>query len=122
MTDSLSSRSDEGKPMRLAALSAQLQKILRHHFIREGMGIEESRREAQQRVTVALSEQQDIYRDLWERFVSLQSGDATLLVKDAARYRWLRDSKADGTWARIVDNLHGDKWDDAIDAALSNER
>jgi hypothetical protein len=31
----------------------------------------------------------DTYRGLWERFVSPQTGDATLLVKDAARYRWL---------------------------------
>lgn len=38
------------------------------------------------------SERPDIYRDLWERFVSLQTGDATLLVQDAARYRWLRSA------------------------------
>lgn len=30
------------------------------------------------------------YEKMWKDFVSLQRGDATLICKDAVRYRWLR--------------------------------
>ena len=53
------------------------------------------------------------------KFVEVRGDDWIATVKDAKRYRWLRDTKADGTWALIVDNLHGDKWDEAIDAAIA---
>lgn len=68
-----------------------------------------------------------IFKQMWNDFVSLQHGDAQLLCKDAERYRWLRYAGYGFDIAVREEYDEGEQWvhgyppeelDAAIDAAM----
>ena len=60
-----------------------------------------------------------MYQKMWKDFVSLQRGDARLICKDAARYRWLKENHLQtgpDSWIRTGDDL-----EEAIDEGMTRK-
>jgi hypothetical protein len=73
------------------------------------------------------TEREGFYEKMWKDFVSFQRGDATLICKDAARYRWLRDVGQDTVEVFFATDNNSSGWgcwdswadkDAGIDAAM----
>lgn len=66
--------------------------------------------------------QPNVYKEAWEQWRSLQTGDAMKMMDDALRYRWLRhDSKSldlEQRKATIVEVYQGAAMDEQIDKAM----
>ena len=61
-------------------------------------------------------EREGFYEKMWKDFVSFQRGDAGLICKDAARFRWLKENHLQtgpDSWIRTGDDL-----EEAIDEGM----